>query len=200
VNPEFWDTRYDSEQFAYGTAPNAFLRARALRLPAGGRLLLPGEGEGRNGAWLAEQGFAVAAVDYSATGLEKARALAEERGVTIDTGHADLTTWDWPESAFDGVAAIFFHLPEEYRRPLHRAMLNALRPGGRLLLEGFTKDQLDYGTGGPPVPEMLFDPAELEEDFAAARLLELETEVRRLDEGPYHNGQAAVVHLVAERA
>ncbi|HKJ71342.1 MAG TPA: class I SAM-dependent methyltransferase [Gammaproteobacteria bacterium] len=199
MGPGFWDERYGGEEFAYGTAPNDFLAANVGYLPAGGRILLPGDGEGRNSVWLAEQGFHATAVDFSAAGLDKARALAAERGVTIDTVHADLAEWAWPEGEYDGVVAIFCHLPPEHRFRIHRAMLAALRPGGRLLLEAYRPEQLDYRTGGPPVAEMLYGREAIEADFAAARILGLTEAVRPVHEGRYHHGEGAVIQLVAER-
>jgi len=199
VSTSFWDDRYAADEFAYGTAPNDFLRANAGYLPAGGRILLPADGEGRNSVWLGEQGFQPTAVDFSAVGLEKARNLAAERGMAIETVQADLTDWEWPRDAYDGVVSIFCHLPPEQRRPVHRAMLAALRPGGRILLEAYTPDQLAYGTGGPPVAEMLYSRAALEADFADAAILSVEETVRPVVEGRYHHGDGAVIQLVAER-
>jgi SAM-dependent methyltransferase len=199
VSTSFWDDRYAADEFAYGTAPNDFLRANADHLPAGGRILLPADGEGRNSVWLGERGFQPTAVDFSAVGLEKARNLANERGAAIETVQADLTDWEWPREAYDGVVAIFCHLPPGQRQAVHRAMLAALRPGGRLLLEAYTPDQLAYATGGPPVAEMLYSRATLEADFADAARLSLEAKVRPVFEGRYHRGDGAVIQLVAER-
>ena len=199
MGPGFWDERYAGEAFAYGTTPNDFLVDSVGYLPEGGRILLPGDGEGRNSVWLAEQGFYPTAVDFSVSGLEKARNLAATRGVTIDTVQADLTEWDWPTAAFDAVVAIFVHLPPAHRQRVHRAMLAALRPGGCLRLEAYTPAQLDYGTGGPPVEEMLYPREALEADFHEARILSLQETVRPVHEGRYHFGEGAVVQLVAER-
>jgi cyclopropane fatty-acyl-phospholipid synthase-like methyltransferase len=199
LDPDFWNARYGGEEFAYGTAPNAYLAARVDELPAGGSVLLLGEGEGRNGVWLAEHGFAVTVVDQSRAGLHKAQRLAAERGVALETVEADLTAWEWPEAAYDAAVAIFLHLPPEHRGDTHRRMIRAVKPGGRILVEGFRKEQLDYASGGPPVAEMLFRRGDLEVDFAGAEIQELEEEVRELDEGPYHQGPGALIHLIAER-
>ena len=77
-----WDERYASEDYAYGTEPNDFLREVAPRLPVGKTLCL-GEGEGRNAVFLAGLGHRVTALDGSRVGLEKARRLAADRGVAI---------------------------------------------------------------------------------------------------------------------
>ncbi len=92
-------------EFAYGTAPNRWLEAQAAAIPAGGRVLCLGEGEGRNAVWLAQRGFSVVAVDASPVGLEKARRLAAERGVTIETRVADLASYRPEPAAYDATRA-----------------------------------------------------------------------------------------------
>lgn len=196
---EFWDERYAGEAYLYGTAANAFLTDQAGQLPAGSRVLVIGDGEGRNGIWLAEQGHHVTTVDYSAAAVAKARRLARERGVSVDALHADLLQWDWPEAAFDAAVAIFIHLPAAERQRVHRGLLDALRPGGLLILEAFTPEQLQYSSGGPGRAELLYTAALLREDFAAAELLLLEERRTQLDEGPGHRGEGAVVRLLARR-
>ena len=92
----FWDERYKGEDFAFGTAPNEFLVSQVHHLNPRLRVLVPGDGEGRNGVWLAEQGLIVDTVDVSPLGVAKARNLAKERGVEINATLADLLTWAWP--------------------------------------------------------------------------------------------------------
>ena len=89
----FWDQNYAVPGYKYGTQPNAFLREQATRLPTGAEALVPGDGEGRNGVWLAQQGHRVRSVDGSAVGLQKAQALAAERGVMLATEQVDLAAW-----------------------------------------------------------------------------------------------------------
>lgn len=194
---EFWDSRYGEPGYAYGTEPNAFLASQKPLLKPGARALAVADGEGRNGVWLAEQGLDVLSVDASAVGLEKVRKLAAERGVVIRTEQADLTRWSWPQGTFDAVVAIFVHFPPDVRAHMHHAMLAALKPGGVLIFEAFTPDQLHYKSGGPPVREMLYTASMLREDIAAAGdILLLEETTTELDEGKYHRGTGAVVRLV----
>ncbi|MDR9435887.1 MAG: class I SAM-dependent methyltransferase [Thiohalophilus sp.] len=195
----FWETRYAEAGFAYGTEPNAFLVSRQARFQPGQTVLLIGEGEGRNGVWLARQGLQVTAVDQSETGLAKAREMAREAGVSLQTICADLTQWQWPVDEYDFVVSIFVHFKPGDRRSIHRACLAALKPGGTILLEGFTPEQIDYPSGGPPFPEMLFSEAMLREDFAGAKIELLESLETRLAEGKYHQGSAAVLRLIATR-
>lgn len=195
----FWDERFDRQDYVYGTEPNAFLVSQHHHLPAGGSVLAVADGEGRNGVWLAEQGLRVTSVDASPVGLQKALRLALDRGVALNTICADLTDWDWPQGHYDAVVAIFLHLPPATRGALHARMLQALRPGGLLLLEGFRPEQLAYKTGGPSNPDMLYSPEMLRQDFAEAEILSLESAEPHLDEGPFHAGQAATVRLLARR-
>lgn len=199
MSADFWDNRYAADGYVYGTAPNAFLRAQAFRLRPDMRALALADGEGRNGVWLAEQGLEVVSVDQSAVGLEKARRLAETRGVRLATERADLLRWAWPRSGFDVVAAIYAHFPPDERHFVHARAAEALRQGGLLLLEAFHKAQLGRGTGGPKVTEMLYDADILRQDFAGLTILELTEGVILLDEGDGHRGEGAIVRLVARR-
>ena len=193
----FWNARYADAAYGYGTAPNAYLASHAHRLAPGMTALVPADGEGRNGVWLAEQGLDVTTVDLSAHGVRKARALAAERGVALIAEQADLLAWNWPEQAFDVVASIYLHLPPAVREDLHGRMTRALRPGGLLVIEAFTPDQLafqqSHQSGGPPQPEMLYTAEMLGSDFGAMDVVELEEIHADLDEGAYHSGRAAVV-------
>lgn len=213
---DFWNHRYAEPGFAYGTAPNAFLASLVLGIqpyagsaPApsprrslirpGMRALAIADGEGRNGVWLAQQGLAVLSVDASDVGMGKARELARERKVELRTETADLFGWAWPDAEFDIVVAIFAHFPPGERARMHASMLRALVPGGVLILEAFAPKQLEYRSGGPRMPEMLYSVEHLRADFSGAQILMLEETLTELDEGPYHRGEAAVIRLVARR-
>ncbi|MBL8752820.1 MAG: class I SAM-dependent methyltransferase [Planctomycetes bacterium] len=193
-----WDQRYGDAEFFYGTEPNEFLRGNASHLPRGS-LLCIGDGEGRNGVWLAQQGHTVTSVDLSAVGLDKAQQLARQRGVHLTTQPADLATFDLGEERWHAVVSIFCHLPSALRRDVYRRIVRALRPGGVVLLESYTPAQLGRGTGGPPDVDMLVDLATLRADFAGLEVLvgrELEREVW---EGKGHRGASSVVQFVARK-
>jgi SAM-dependent methyltransferase len=193
-----WDERYSAEGYAYGTEANGFLMANADLLPTG-RILCLGEGEGRNAVWLAEQGYAVTAVDASEVGLQKARALAAGRGVRITTVHADLADYEIEPGVWDGIVSIFCHLPPALRAEVHRRCVAGLRPGGIMLLEAYTPDQVGRGTGGPPTAELMMDAETLRLELAGLEILELAETQREIHEGAFHNGIGAVVQLVARR-
>lgn len=198
---EFWDWQFSrTSEPKYGEAPNAFLAEQAARLPAGARILVPGDGEGRNGVWLATQGHAVTTVDASSVGIAHARALARRRGVALDIIQADLAEWRPEPASFDAVACIYLHLQPALRTAVHRRLVQTLRPGGLLILEAFHPDQLPLASGGPKNLDMLYTLALLRQDFDAGmqELLAQETETV-LDEGSGHHGRAEVTRWVGRR-
>jgi SAM-dependent methyltransferase len=197
---KFWDDRYSESGYAYGTMPNLFLTQQKHRFSPEMKALMVGDGEGRNGVWLAQQGLQVLSVDLSSIGLEKARKLAVKQGVQIQTECADLTIRNWLQAEYDLVVAIFLHFAPEVRQRMHQSMLRALKPGGLLILEAFDRVQLqyqrEYNSGGPKIPEMLYDSATLQQDFVNGDILELTETVTELHEGQYHDGRAAVVRML----
>jgi ubiquinone/menaquinone biosynthesis C-methylase UbiE len=201
-SPEFvrWDSRFDKPEYEFGKAPNEFLvRCRAL-LPKSGKALSVADGEGRNGVWLAEQDLDVTSIDFSPAAQRKARALAKERGVDLTLVEADMHRWDYPEAAFDVVVEIFTQASTAAERSLKwTGMRRALKPGGLLILEGYSPKQLEYGTGGPKVPEQLYSRALLEQAFGDFRDLRIEEEDREMREGAAHAGMSAVIHLTGRK-
>ena len=193
-----WDEKYAGTRYAYGTAPNDFLREQVGEL-APGPVLVLADGEGRNGVFLAERGFAVTSVDRSPVGVAKAHALAAARGVTVNAIVADLAEWPFPVAAYNAVVSIFCHLPPTLRETVHRQAVAALRPGGRLLLEAYGKRQVTFGTGGPSDPALLLSTAELAKDFAGLRELHLAEREREVVEGHLHTGRAQVVQFLGEK-
>lgn len=196
----FWDRRYDGDGYVFGTEPNTWLRDHASVLPAGGRVLCVADGEGRNSVWLASEGFAVEAFDVSEVGVEKARALAAQQGVSVGFTVAGVDDYAWPTEAFDGVVGIFIQFaPPEMRASMFRRMLESLRPGGTLLLLGYGPRQLEFGTGGPPIAAHLYTTDLLADAFSALELVELERFEADVQEGPGHSGRSDLVGLVARR-
>lgn len=197
----FWDARYAEEGFAYGEGPSELVVAVEPSLPRGARVLCLAEGEGRNAVFLAEKGHDVLAIDLSAVGLDKARALAASRGVALRTLVADLNEHPFAPSAYDAVFAIWMHLPPPVLERVLAGVSLTLVPGGRLVMESYRKEQLALGTGGPREPALLVDPAELRASveghgFVVERLESLD---RVVHEGRYHEGPSAVVQLVARK-
>lgn len=193
-----WDERYSSEEYFYGTTPNRFLYSQQALLQAGMRCLAVADGEGRNGVWLAEQGLKVLSVDSSPVAQAKAQRLAQQRGVTMDFAQVDLMNWDGGSEQFDVVAAIFIQFVGAALRPqLFANLKRLLKPGGLLLIQGYTPRQLDFKTGGPSQVENLYTEAMLREAFADMDILHLAEHDDIIHEGAGHSGMSALVDLVA---
>jgi SAM-dependent methyltransferase len=191
-----WDKRYDTKEYVYGKNPNDFLASVADGLPAG-KMLCIAEGEGRNAVFLAEHGHDVVAVDASAVGLAKARVLADERGVQIQTVIADLVNLDIEPDSWDAVVSIFAHVPPETRESLHRKIVRGLRSGGMLVLEAYTPEQISLGTGGPPVVELTMTLEALQRELDGLVFRHAVELQRDVIEGRLHTGTGAVVQLLA---
>lgn len=195
---ERWEKRFAAAEYVFGDEPNAFLVRQKARLPAKGRALAVSDGEGRNGVWLAQQGLDVVSMDFSPKAQVKAQALAAKRGVKITTELADILKYPWPEATFDVIAVIFI----QYMNPLERiaafaGIARALKPGGLLLLEGYTPKQVRYGTGGPKEPENMYTAALLEAAFGGFSKLDMSIYDAELNEGAGHGGISALIDLVA---
>ncbi len=199
-----WDERYRAASYAYGLEPNAFLAGQSGQLRPGMHALVPGDGEGRNGVWLAEQGLDVDTFDLSAFGVAKAEALAAKRGVRVHAFQADALTWDWPEARYDLIALIYLHLVEPVRRIVHAKALKGLKPGGLIVLEAFRPEQLERhaagARGGPRDLALLYSVEALRQDFAAEEIVLLEAAETRVDEGHLHVGDSSVVRAIVRKS
>ena len=195
-----WDTRYDRDGYLFGTEPARFLTAHRGLIPDGARTLCVADGEGRNAVWLAQQGCRVTAFDLSDVALRKAGKLAEDRSVEVDFRQADITRYDWQAERYDLVVAIFFQfLTPAQRGPVFDGLKAALAPGGRLMLHGYTPEQVEFGTGGPPHAENMYTEALLAEAFGDLRILRHAAYEAVIEEGEGHAGRSALIDLIAER-
>jgi SAM-dependent methyltransferase len=195
-----WDARFDRDDYIFGTAPNVFLAAQRPRLVAGQRALCVADGEGRNSVWLAQQGLVVSAFDIAPRGVAKARALAARCGVSVDYQVARVEDWPWTPAAFEVVVAIFVQFaPPALRERMFAGMLQTLRPGGWLLLQGYAPRQLEYRSGGPPRADHLYTRQLLRRAFAGHEIVELRQHDEVLAEGTQHAGLSALIDCVVRR-
>jgi len=195
-----WNRRFSEDGYLFGDAPNGWLREHADVWKPGERVLCVADGEGRNSVWLAGRGLQVDAFDIAEVGVAKARRLAAERGVTVNFSIADCDAYAWTGNSYDGVAAIFVQFADPpMRERLFRNIVRCLKPGGTLVLQGYTPRQLDYKTGGPPIASHLYTEALLREAFADLDLVELRSYEAELAEGSGHHGRSALIGLVARR-
>jgi SAM-dependent methyltransferase len=194
-----WDERYAEDGFAFGTDPNDFLREVVEQLPAG-RTLCLGDGEGRNGVFLAQHGHDVVTIDLSPVGVVKARRLAADRGVSIDARVADLAEFSLGNREWDCIVSVFCHLPPALRHAVHSTVPAALRPGGCFVLEAYRSANIGRGVGGPQNSEMTVELEDILGDIGSAHgmsvLIGREVE-RDIVEGKYHNGMSATTQVLA---
>lgn len=190
---EQWDERFSRDMYLYGKEPVEFLSEQLPKLRVGKALVLAA-GEGRNAVFLAQNGFDVLAVDASSKGLEKAKALAGERGATIETEVADLRDYELGVEQYDLVTNFYYHQPDLFPK-----VIEALKPGGFFILQGFSVDQPSTNRFGPRNPDFLIEPNELLRHFDDYRIRYYEDTVVELDEG-MHQGPGAVVRLLVEKA
>jgi SAM-dependent methyltransferase len=197
---DFWNARYATDDYIFGTAPNVFLASQSALIHPGMRALAIADGEGRNGVWLAEQGALVHAVDVSPPALEKARKLAGERGVTLETEQVDVLNWSWPEATYDLVAAIFIQFaPPPERDRIIEGIRRTLKPGGVLILQGYTPKQIEFATGGPGNPANMYTEALLRDWFGDWDITHLREHESVISEGSHHHGMSALIDLVAKK-
>ena len=195
-----WDERYAGTDYHFGTNPNNFLVAQSGLLKFGQTCLAIADGEGRNGVWLAEQGLQVHSIDSSEVALCKARRLAQSRGVALNFEQADLRQWRWPERCYDVAAAIFIQFVGPVQRvQLFENIQRCLKPGGLLLLQGYTTRQLEFGSGGPSQIDNLYTEEVLRIAFSQLEILSMHLHDDVIHEGVGHNGMSALIDMVARK-
>ena len=194
-----WDERYQTPEYIFGDQPCQWLIMNQHRLPKCGSAIALGDGEGRNGVFLAEVGLQVTSVDLSEVGLNKARDLASTRGVAIETIQADLEHYTMTPESQDLIVSIYCHLPETIRQVVHQRAELALKPGGLFILEAFHHSQLKYPSGGPKTTDLLYTLEALTGDFQSLQVLEALDGLCYLDEGARHSGLGHIVRLVLQK-
>lgn len=198
----FWDERYGSESYVYGHQPNHFFQEQ-LTVLAPGRILMPAEGEGRNGVFAARQGWEVSAFDLSEVGRRKALDWASENGVSLDYQVIQAEEVTYPTGHFDALGLIFANFGASHRPEIHQKLLTFLKPGGWVIFESYSKEQLEYqkryNSGGPQNAEMLFSEAEIRSEFAGLEFVRLEKTEVVLQEGTGHQGPASMIRFVGRK-
>lgn len=195
-----WNKRFSEPGFLFGTEPNGWLKEHAGAWSPGQRVLCVADGEGRNSVWLAQRGLRVDAFDISEVGIAKARRYARDQGVEVDFAVADVAQLSWPEGVYDGVAAVFIQFADPaLRARMFAGMVRCLKPGGTLVLQGYTPKQLEYRTGGPGIESHLYTRQLLREAFADMDVVELREYEDELTEGTGHKGRSALIGLVARK-
>jgi hypothetical protein len=125
--------------------------------------------------------------------------LAREHKVNIDYRISSLLDYPHQSASFDLIALIFFHIMPEARRLYHSLLVSALRPGGLLVMEAFSKKQLNNDSGGPKDISLLYSEEELADDFRELSIEMNRAERIKLDEGPHHQGFADVIRFTGRK-
>jgi len=183
-----WDKRFGREEFALGKEPNPFLKKYIHLLPRGKALDIA-TGEGRNAVFLAQNGFDVDAIDISEMGLRKARKLAREKGVSVNTFPVDLDEYQIEKERYDLITNFYF-----LKRRLIPRIKEGLKKGGRVIFETYILEHRKLRTGGPKQAKYLLKPNELLRLFKDFRILFYR-------EGIFKEGgrRKAVASLIAEK-
>lgn len=191
----FWDERYSIKDYVYGTSPNQFFREQIEKLKAG-RILMLGEGEGRNAVYAAKLGWQVDAIDSSSAAKEKALKLAEENKVSINYQVSDIFSYNFPKNKYDAVGIIFLHMNESESKILYKKCVNALRKDRKIILELFSKNQFGKNSGGPQDLSLLYSVEQIHKNFYTLKHELLQEENILLSEGEFHKGEASVIRFV----
>lgn len=194
---ETWNTRYDTEKFIYGLNPNNFLKSFIENNPPG-KILLPGDGEGRNAIYAAKNGWDVTAYDYSESAKKKALSLAKENNVKINYHNSNVEKFS-SKDKFDLISIIYLHLPPVIRKKFHIGLSKYLNANGKILLECFSKLQFTNSSGGPKNMDLLYSFKDIQDDFKDYNIELLEQKEIELNEGLLHQGKASVIRLIASK-
>jgi 2-polyprenyl-3-methyl-5-hydroxy-6-metoxy-1,4-benzoquinol methylase len=198
---QFWNQRFDKEEFIFGKEPNEYLVEQATKyLTPQQKVLCIADGEGRNGVWLAKQSMKVVGFDVSDIALAKAKKFAQDSQVNIAYSLCDSDGFAWDEHSYDAVIAIFIQFAgPEMRSRIFQQVHQALRPGGIFILQGYTPKQLEYKTGGPSLIEHLYTEEMIRDLAKEFEILDLSTYEKELSEGARHTGMSALLGLVAKK-
>lgn len=201
---EMWDERYSASDYAYGTSPNLFFKDSLEKYNIRGKILLPGEGEGRNAVFAAQKGLEVTAFDISIEGKRKAQRLAESQNVLIKYEVGDFLHMNLPEKFFDAAGLISAHFPQNLRKQYHQRIGSLIKYGGILILEGFAKNNLPLReanpkVGGPKNIDLLYTKECIQNDFSDFDVLQLEEAEVELKEGEFHDGIAKMIRFVGRK-
>ena len=194
-----WNERFGGEQYVYGEEPNEFIRSQAFRLQVNKKIVAFAEGEGRNAVFLARQGHDVTALDYALNGLKKTEQLAEQYDVKVKTEQKDLINDPVASEEFDAAIMVFGHFAKKDQKSVFNKLVSTVKPGGLIMLEVYSEDQVRYQTGGPKTEDMLYDPADLLEWTKGYKVLHFFYGEEDRVEGSLHTGKGHVVQVIFKK-
>jgi SAM-dependent methyltransferase len=198
-----WDERYQGPEFAYGKEPNIFFKEWLSKFEPGS-ILMPADGEGRNGVFAARLGWQVTSFDLSVEGQSKALQLARDNNVTLEYIVSDLEQLEFERASFDAIGLVYAHFSAEKKSIFHSKLDDYLKPGGIIIFEAFSKNHLHFTklnpeVGGPKDIDMLYSQSEIVSDFGNYEVLMLAEEEIHLNEGKYHIGNGSVIRFIGRK-
>ncbi len=195
TNSSEWNKRYASPEYVYGYEPNGYLKEELAKLKPG-KLLLPGEGEGRNALWAAKQGWDVTAIDASEVAQQKAQKLFAQNDVSVQYVVSDILHYN-SDQQFDAVGMVYVHLPKEIQQQIATKLISLLKPNGVIIAELFHPEQIALSSGGPKNPNLFASINEIKNQFKELEFITLQKQDIELNEGTHHNGRAKVIRMCA---
>jgi len=198
---QFWNERFDKEEFIFGKEPNEYLVEQASNyLKKNDKVLCIADGEGRNSVWLAKQGMQVVGFDASDIALAKAKQFAKDNQVEVEYTFSDTDSFTWQANTYDAVIGIFIQFADPaMRERIFQKTYETLKPGGIFILQGYTPKQLEYKTGGPSLLEHLYTEEMIQGLAKEFQILDLCSYEKELNEGARHAGMSALLGLVAKK-
>lgn len=199
MSKEHWDNSFSDQDFVYGETENVLIHDMSGFIPEHSKVGCFAEGEGRNAIYLARLGHDVTSYDQSTVGLDKTKALAGQNHVDVETVEMDLTQEKVPTNQYDAAIMVFGHVPRESQQFFVESMIDSVKPGGYVIFEVYSEDQLNYRTGGPPALDMLYDPADILDWIKPYKCIHFYYGEATRDEGKRHVGLGHVIQVVIKK-
>jgi SAM-dependent methyltransferase len=189
-----WNERYAAQELIWSAEPNRLFAEQVQSLKSGTALDVAC-GEGRNALWLAEQGWMVTAIDFSDVAIDKARRIAEERGISVNWIADDVSEHPLAKRAFDLVSVLYLHTNSAERARWLPRVIDAVAPGGTFLYIGHDPSNIEHGVGGPQKPELLPGADDLRQRLDDFEIVAAEVVERPVDADPGHGRDLAGIAL-----
>jgi len=191
---KMWDERYSQTDLIYGKEPNQYFKEIIDKLEPG-KLFMPGDGEGRNSIYAAKNNWKVTSVDFSSVAINKAKYYSEYDDVNVEIINSDLLEYNYPQNYYDATGIIFLHLQSPEKEIIHENIADSIKPGGSVIIEVFSNDQLRHSSGGPRNKNALYSIEEIAEYYKNFDFIELTEKQIELKESKSHWGPATVIRL-----
>lgn len=201
---QHWNELYAQTQDLYGTAANLFIQEIAGEILIEGKTLAIAEGEGRNILYLAEQArqhnypFSAEVWDYSDVALKHLSSKAEATGIKLELRHVDLTAAKWPSERYQNVICVFGHFDTETQTKVLEGIRESLLNGGWFIGELYSKEQINYKTGGPKNIEYLYYPWDILQVFKQDHIHHFYVGEQERQEGELHCGKCHVIQFAIQ--